>query len=158
MKKLLVAVLATLLCALTPAANAASVKGAQGQVLTVSTTTAKSGAMITVTGSRFDETVGIYLAFCVVPKKGKAPTPCGGGINKAGTGEASFWISSNPPPYAIGLTKEFLPGGRFVERVQVSRKIGAFDCAKITCAITVRADHLRGSDRSFDMFVPIKIK
>lgn len=158
MKKLLFIVIASLPFAINPAATAAVIQGAQGQVLTVSAITAKSGSMITVSGNNFDETVGIYLAFCVVPKKGELPTPCGGGINKAGLGEASFWISSNPPPYAIGLTKEFLPGGRFTEKVQVSRKIGKFDCAKVKCAITVRADHLRGNDRSFDMFVPVKIK
>lgn len=158
MKKLLFIVIASLPFAINPAATAAVIQGAQGQVLTVSAITAKSGSMITVSGNNFDETVGVYLAFCVVPKKGELPTPCGGGINKAGLGEASFWISSNPPPYAIGLTKEFLPGGRFTEKVQVSRKIGKFDCAKVKCAITVRADHLRGNDRSFDMFVPVKIK
>ena len=158
MKKLVVSVIAVIFCAIIPAANAASIKGAQGQLLTVSATSAKSGSMITVTGNRFDETVGIYLAFCVIPKKGAAPTPCGGGVNKAGTGEASFWISSNPPPYAVGLTEEFLPGGRFTQKVQVSRKIGKFDCTKVRCAITVRADHLRGNDRSYDMFIPVKIK
>lgn len=158
MKKLVVSVIAVIFCAIIPAANAASIKGAQGQLLTVSATTAKSGSMITVSGNRFDETVGIYLAFCVIPKKGAPPTPCGGGVNKAGTGEASFWISSNPPPYAVGLTEEFLPGGRFTQKVQVSRKIGKFDCTKVRCAITVRADHLRGNDRSYDMFIPVKIK
>ena len=151
-------VIASLPFAINPAATAAVIQGAQGQALTVSATTAKSGSMITVSGNRFDETVGIYLAFCVVPKKGQKPTPCGGGVNEAGVGDSSFWISSNPPPYAIGLTKEFLPGGRFTEKVQVSRKIGKFDCTKVKCAITVRADHLRGDDRSFDMFVPVKIK
>ena len=158
MKKLLFLIIALLSLAIIPAANAIEIKGTQGRVLTVSATTAKSGSMITVSGNNFDETVGIYLAFCVVPKKGQTPTPCGGGINKAGLGEASFWISSNPPPYAIGLTQEFLPSGRFIEKVQISRKIGKFDCAKVKCAITVRADHLRGNDRSFDMFVPVKIK
>jgi hypothetical protein len=158
MKRLLFVVIATLLLATSPAAHAAQIKGAQGQLLKVSATTAKSGSMITVSGNRFDETVGIYLAFCVVPKKGELPTPCGGGVNKAGTGESSFWISSNPPPYAIGLTDEFLPAGRFTHTVKVSKKIGKFDCTKVKCAITVRADHLRGNDRSYDMFIPVKIK
>jgi len=157
MKKLLALVLAIALLAMT-AAHAVSVKGSQGQQLTVSATTAKNGSMITVRGNRFDETVGIYLAFCVVPKKGELPTPCGGGVNKAGTGESSFWISSNPPPYAVGLTDEYLPGGRFTHTVKISKKIGKFDCTKVKCAITVRADHLRGNDRSYDMFVPVKIK
>ena len=158
MKKLLFVVIATLLLVTSPAAHAAQIKGAQGQLLKVSATTAKSGSMITVSGNRFDETVGIYLAFCVVPKKGELPTPCGGGVNKVGTGESSFWISSNPPPYAIGLTDEFLPAGRFTHTVKVSKKIGKFDCTKVKCAITVRADHLRGNDRSYDMFIPVKIK
>ena len=157
MKKLLALVVAIALLAM-PTAHAISVKGSQGQQLTVSATTAKNGSMITVSGNRFDETVGIYLAFCVVPKKGELPTPCGGGVNKAGTGESSFWISSNPPPYAIGLTDEFSPGGRFTHKVKISKKIGKFDCTKVKCAITVRADHLRGNDRSYDMFVPVKIK
>lgn len=141
-----------------PASSAASIKGSQGQLLTVSKTTVKSGSTVTVRGNYFDETVGIYLAFCVIPAKGKAPTPCGGGINKAGTGEASFWISSNPPPYAVGLTEEFLPGGRFTQKVKISKRIGKFDCTKVKCAITVRADHLRSNDRSSDLFIPITVK
>lgn len=157
MKKLVVLVLALAISAM-PTSHALSVQGAQGQTLSVSKTTVKSGTTLTVTGNYFDETVGIYLAFCVVPKKGQPPTPCGGGVNKAGLGDASFWISSNPPPYAVGLTDEFLPGGRFTQKVVVSRKIGKFDCKKVRCAITVRADHLRSNDRSSDMFIPIKIK
>ena len=157
MKKLLTVLVALTMAAM-PSAQAASVKGSQGQVLTAAVTSAKSGSMITVTGNRFDETVGIYLAFCVVPKKGQPPTPCGGGVNKAGLGDSSFWISSNPPPYAVGLTEEYLPGGRFTHKVQVSKKIGKFDCTKVKCAITVRADHLRSNDRSSDLFIPVKIK
>ena len=157
MKKLLVIVLIFSISSM-PISSAASVKGSQGQVLSVSKTTVKSGSVVTVKGNYFDETVGIYLAFCVIPAKGKAPTPCGGGINKAGLGEASFWISSNPPPYAIGLTEEFLPAGRFTQKVKISKKIGKFDCTKVKCAVTVRADHLRSNDRSSDLFIPITVK
>ena len=141
-----------------PISSAASIKGAQGQVMSVSKTTVKSGSVVTVRGNYFDETVGIYLAFCVIPAKGKPPTPCGGGINKAGLSEASFWISSNPPPYAVGLTEEFLPGGRFTQKVKISKKIGKFDCTKVKCAITIRADHLRSNDRSSDLFIPITVQ
>jgi len=141
----------------TPAIAAVSSKGSNGQILSVDKTTVRAGSMVTVTGKGFDETVGIYLAFCVVPKKGSAPTPCGGGVNKAGMGEASFWISSNPPPYAVGLTDEFLPGGRFTHTVKISRFIGKVDCRKVKCAVTVRADHLRSTDRTQDLFIPMKI-
>ena len=135
-----------------------TVTGSNGATLTASATTAKSGATLVVTGNHFDETVGIYVGFCVVPKKGKPPTPCGGGINKAGTGEASFWISSNPPPYGVGLAEEFLPGGRFTKKIKISRMIGKFDCTKVKCAITTRADHLMSDDRSFDIYIPITVK
>ena len=157
MKKLLALVLVISISSM-PLSSAASIKGSQGQVLSVSNTTVKSGSIVTVRGNFFDETVGIYLAFCVIPAKGKAPTPCGGGVNKAGISEASFWISSNPPPYAIGLTEEFLPGGRFTQKVKISKRIGRFDCTKVKCAITVRADHLRSNDRSSDLFIPITVK
>ena len=157
MKKLLVLIVALTVSSM-PLSSAGSIKGSQGQVLSVSKTTVKSGAVVTVKGNYFDETVGIYLAFCVIPAKGKAPTPCGGGVNKAGLSEASFWISSNPPPYAVGLTEEFLPGGRFTQKVKISKRIGKFDCTKVKCAITVRADHLRSNDRSSDLFIPITIK
>ena len=157
MRKIVALVVAITIASM-PASSATSAKGAQGQVLSVSKTSVKDGAMLTVNGKYFDETVGIYLAFCVIPPKGKAPTPCGGGVNKAGIGDASFWISSNPPPYAIGLTEEFLPGGRFTQKVKISKKIGKFDCTKIKCAITVRADHLRSNDRSSDLFIPITVK
>ena len=141
-----------------PPAQAQTVKGAQGQLLTTSSTTVKNGATITVTGKYFDETVGIYLGFCVLPQSRQVPTPCGGGINKQGIGDASFWISSNPPPYGVGLAEEFLPGGRFTKKIKIVSKIGKFDCRKVQCAITVRADHLRSEDRSFDVFIPVKIK
>jgi hypothetical protein len=157
MRKVLVIVVAILVAAM-PSSYAASIKGSQDQVLSVSKTTVKSGSTVTVNGKYFDETIGIYLAFCVVPPKGKAPTPCGGGVNKAGSSEASFWISSNPPPYAIGLTEEYLPGGRFTQKVKISKKIGKYDCTKVKCAITVRADHLRSNDRSSDLFIPIIVK
>jgi hypothetical protein len=152
------AIVVAILVATMPTSYAASIKGSQDQVLSVSKTTVKSGSTVTVKGKYFDETVGIYLAFCVIPPKGKAPTPCGGGVNKAGLGDSSFWISSNPPPYAIGLTDEFLPGGRFTQKVKISKRIGKFDCTKVKCAITVRADHLRSNDRSSDLFIPITVK
>ena len=153
---LLIALLLSL--ATMPIAQAQTVKGAQGQLLTTSSTTVKNGATITVTGKYFDETVGIYLGFCVLPKSAQVPTPCGGGVNKQGIGDASFWISSNPPPYGVGLAEEFLPGGRFTKKIKIVSKIGKFDCKKVQCAITVRADHLRSEDRSFDVFIPVKIK
>ena len=133
-------------------------KGEYGQTLSIKSNRVAPGSIIKVSGRGFDETVGIYLAICVIPAKGKAPTPCGGGVNKAGLGEASVWISSNAPGYAVGLTDEFLPGGRFTHNLSVSQRIGKFDCRKVRCAVTVRSDHLRTGDRTQDLFIPITIR
>ena len=152
------ALLISLLLPWQSAIAATTVTGTHQEVLTAEQTVAKSGQEITVTGAHFDESVGIYLAYCVKPKVNNPPTPCGGGINKAGVGDTSYWISSNPPPYGQGLAKPYKPGGRFREKVKVLKKIGNFDCTKVTCAITVRADHLNSNDRSFDIFIPIQIK
>ncbi len=86
--RLFILVIAVAASIQTPAIAAVSSKGSYGQVLTIDKATIRAGSMVSVSGKGFDETVGIYLAFCVVPKKGSAPTPCGGGVNKAGMGEA----------------------------------------------------------------------
>jgi hypothetical protein len=138
--------------------GAKSVTGEQGQILKVSRSVVKNNTKVFITGAGFDESVGIYVGYCLMPKSGEAPTPCGGGINKKGMGDSSFWISSNPPPYGIGLAAPFAPGGRFNVSMQLTKRIGAFDCSKVRCAVTVRADHLRSEDRSFDLFIPITIK
>jgi hypothetical protein len=137
---------------------AVSATSTNGATISIERKKFNKSTLVTVTGKDFDETVGIYLAYCVVPKKGSLPSPCGGGINKTGMGDASYWISSNPPPYGIGLAIPFTPGGRFSEKVSISRTIGKFDCRKVKCAITVRSDHLHEGDRTHDIFIPITIK
>lgn len=146
------------LTSIAPAQAAVTAKNANGSSISINKKVFSKPAQITVTGRGFDETVGIYLALCVMPKKGQLPTPCGGGVNKAGLGESSYWISSNPPPYGQGLAIEYLPGGRFSQKVSITKRIGKFDCTKVKCAITVRADHIRESDRSRDIFIPITFK
>jgi len=142
----------------TSSQSAKNIAGAQGQVLKVSKSVVKNNTKISVTGIGFDESVGIYVGYCVLPKKSEIPSPCGGGINKKGIGDSSYWISSNPPPYGVGLADPFAPGGRFKVSIMLTKKIGAIDCTKVSCAVTVRADHLRTDDRSFDLFIPITIK
>jgi hypothetical protein len=157
-RKILAALLLATLVAAPANAGAVVAKGIHGESIAVPTKSLKSGTLVTVTGTHFDESVGIYLAFCVLPVKGALPTPCGGGANKAGIGDASFWISSNPPPYGKGLAIPYNPGGRFTQKLLISRFIGKNDCKKIKCAITVRADHLMSQDRSYDLFIPVVIK
>lgn len=152
--------IALLLALMAPTAAHATVTstGSNGASISIAQSKFSKDIKIKVSGRNFDETVGIYLAYCVVPKKGAMPSPCGGGVNKSGTGEASYWISSNPPPYGVGLAIPFAPGGRFTEVVAVTKKIGKYDCRKVKCAITVRSDHLHEGDRSHDIYIPISIK
>jgi hypothetical protein len=151
-------VTALVVASASPANAAVTAKNPNGSSISIKQTTFSKPTQITVTGRGFDETVGIYLALCVVPKKGQLPTPCGGGVNKGGVGESSYWISSNPPPYGQALAIEYLPGGRFSQQVIITKRIGKFDCRKVKCAITVRADHTREGDRTRDIFIPITFK
>lgn len=141
-----------------------AVMGAHGETLKVSkTTSVKSGDVLAISGQHYDETIGIYVAFCKVVPNGKLPSPCGGGADKSGITGASEWISSNPPSYGLGLAKPYLPGGRFTVSLKISPIIAvpngkAIDCRKTACAIYTRADHTRGDDRSYDLAVPITFK
>jgi hypothetical protein len=156
-----VAITATLLfsaLAISPAAAKNSASGLSGQSISITSANLKisnKAQTVTVIGKGFDETIGLYLAFCVLPKSGAAPTPCGGGANKEGIGASSTWISSNAPPYGAGLAIPFKGGGRFNEKLSLTKMIGKFDCTKVKCAITVRSDHLHEGDRTNDLFIPI---
>ena len=138
--------------------------GSHGEMLKVSKSVGiKSGDSLVITGQHFDETIGIYVALCKVVSKGELPTPCGGGADKSGSLGAADWISSNPPSYGVGLAKPYLPGGRFSFSLKVSPVIAlpdgkSLDCRKIKCAIYTRADHTRGSDRSYDLLIPLNFK
>lgn len=141
----------------TAVSTAVTAKGAHGQTVTVSQAKKLSvkGQTVIVSGRRFDETVGIYVAMCVLPAKGGVPTPCGGGIDKTGASGASQWVSSNPPPYGIGLAIPFKVGGTFKVKLKVGPVIGTFDCRKINCGIITKADHLNEADRSADVVIPV---
>jgi hypothetical protein len=91
----------------------ATAEGGAGQTLSVSKATDldPAGEVVTVTGSGYDDSKGIYVSFCVLPPPGQKPTPCAGGIDLTGSGGSTIWISSDPPAYAKGLTTPFGPGG-----------------------------------------------
>ena len=115
------------------------------------------GDVVRVRGSGFDTGVGIYVALCVLDgvEPGAPPSPCGGGVDVEGTGGASIWISDTPPPYGVGLALPYGPGGTFDVELAVSARIGDVDCRERACGVVTRADHLRRSDRSQDVVVPV---
>ncbi|HEX7132442.1 MAG TPA: hypothetical protein VF228_07700 [Iamia sp.] len=115
-----------------------------------------AGQQVGVAGSGYDESKGIYVAFCVVTPPTTAPSPCGGGIDQTGATGASAWVSSNPPDYGEGLATPYGPGGSFSVNITVTPVIAdGFDCRRIQCAIVSRNDHQRTADRTQDIFIPV---
>ena len=124
--------------------------------LTVSQTTNlnPNGTSVTVRGSGYDITKGVYVIVCTQAAPGPQST-CVGGINIDGSSPSSVWVSSYPPSYAIGLTTEFQPDGSFNVTLLVVAKSGDLDCTLVKCGVVTRSDHLRYTDRTQDVFVPI---
>ena len=114
------------------------------------------GDTVVVTGSGYDETKGIYVGLCVITSPDEQPSPCGGGIDRAGATGASEWVSSNPPSYAVGLPIPYEPGGSFRVELSVSPTINdVVDCRNVECAIVTKNDHTIINDRSQDLVIPV---
>jgi hypothetical protein len=115
------------------------------------------GTLITVSGSGFDTSKGVYVFVCN-QATWNAKRRCIGGINMDGESPLSQWISSNPPGYAKGLTIEFGTDGSFAVPLLVraiDESTSLIDCSKEQCGVVAFADHTRRDDRSQDVFVPI---
>lgn len=140
-------------------------KGPEGQVLTVTPADHldPAGTTLSVTGSGYDDTIGVYLAFCVDNGPGVAPSPCLGGVDMGGSSGASVWISSDPPPYGVGIARPFGAGGTFDEQITVTATDAddegnvIADCldGSTKCVVATRADHTNAAVRSADVTVPV---
>ena len=113
-----------------------------------------NGTSVTVRGTGYDVKKGVYVIVCTQAAPGPQAT-CIGGVNIDGSSSSSVWVSSNPPNYAVGLTTPFLPDGSFTIELVVVAKSGALDCTVLKCGVVTRSDHLRYTDRTQDVFVPI---
>ncbi|QVQ54198.1 cell wall protein [Spiractinospora alimapuensis] len=139
-------------------------EGSGGQELSVSKTSDldPDGETVTVTGSGYDTSKGIYVALCDVSgaSSSQPPSPCLGGVDMEGEGGHSVWISSNPPPYGEGLAEPYDGSGTdggFTVQLRVQAADEFTDCldSGTECAVATRNDHTRGSDRGQDVFVPV---
>ena len=113
-----------------------------------------NGTSVTVRGTGYDVNKGVYVIVCSQAAPGPQAT-CVGGVNIDGSSSGSVWVSSNPPNYAVGLTTPFSPDGSFTVELVVVAKSGALDCTVLKCGVVTRSDHLRYTDRTQDVFVPI---
>lgn len=117
------------------------------------------GQAVAVAGSGYDSTKGIYVALCVIPPRNAIPSPCGGGVDREGSADASQWFSSNPPEYGVGLARPYGPGGSFSTNFNVQAEIApGIDCRQVRCALVTRSDHTRTSDRSQDLMIPVRFR
>lgn len=115
------------------------------------------GEQVTVRGSGYDRSKGVYVAFCVDNGPGQVPTPCGGGADTEGSSGNSVWISSFPPAYGTGLARPYGDGGTFEVQIHVKAQLNEeVDCRQVRCAVVTRNDHTRSEDRSQDLLVPIR--
>lgn len=113
------------------------------------------GQPVTVGGTGYDPAKGIYVALCVIPPAGQAPTPCGGGQDRTGTTGSSAWITSTADD-GDGLSVPYGPGGSFSVTLTVGPAINStLDCRQVRCAIVTRNDHHRTSDRGHDLLLPV---
>jgi len=122
--------------------------------LSQSTGLSSQGTRITVRGTGFDASKGVYVIVCNQAAWTDARR-CVGGVNIDGSSPVSEWISSNPPAYAKGLTVPFATDGSFTITLLVRANGDAIDCSKEPCGVVSFADHTRRDDRSQDVFVPI---
>lgn len=114
-----------------------------------------AGVRVTVRGTGYDPAKGVYVGVCTQAAPSASAATCIGGVDMGGDSPSLAWVSSNPPPYAVGLTQPYDPGGTFVVSILVVARSGDIDCRVLRCGIISRNDHLRYSDRSQDVFVPI---
>lgn len=113
-----------------------------------------NGTSVTVRGTGYNISKGVYVIVCTQAAPGPQST-CVGGVNIDGSSASSVWINSQPPSYAVGLTTAFQPDGSFSVVLSVVAKSGALDCTVVKCGVVTRSDHLRYTDRTQDVFVPI---
>lgn len=136
-----------------------SAKGVDGQTVNVDKSSRlTSGTKVSVTGTGFNTSHGIYVAFCQLPARGLRPENCYGGINLDGKGAGSVWITNKVPFATMKLAKKWGKNGSFSVQVEVVRFIGTTDCKRVKCGIVTRADHFEPDYRRADVLVPLTFK
>ncbi|WP_405947935.1 hypothetical protein OG588_16280 [Streptomyces prunicolor] len=126
--------------------------------LTAPGTAAAAGQVITVTGSGYNTSQGVYVGLCAVSgAQGAAkPTPCLGGQDETGTTGASHWVN-NTFGGLFANSSTFGTGGTFSVQIFVKATLddGRVCGEDVDCAIVTRADHFDSEDRKYDVHVPV---
>ncbi len=123
---------------------------------------AQTGDRVTVVGTGYDESTGIYVAVCKrAVDVDTRPTPCIGGVPDVVEGEAtedwsaSVWVNDSPNWRLFGA-RPWQDGGSFSAKLLLVDADGSLDCRVDECAIYTRADHTALGDRTQDLFLPLQ--
>lgn len=145
------------------------VKEADGTELDLARLT--PGETLTVRGTGFDASIGIYVSFCKIQDDAaERPTPCLGGIPEdaqtendaeaqaqADTPIESAWVTDNWAWRAFA-THRYLDAseGTFEVTLLVpAAESEGLDCRVDECGLYTRADHTALDDRLQDVYLPI---
>jgi hypothetical protein len=140
-----------------PVASSATTTNAVVSTTSVAKSTATSASNSSAGSGAPTSTIGTASRPKLSVSQVNNLNPNGTTVTVRGTGYDvnKVWVSSNPPNYAIGLTTPFSPDGSFTVDLVVVAKSGALDCTVLKCGVVTRSDHLRYTDRTQDVFVPI---
>ncbi|MFD7708555.1 hypothetical protein ACFV6E_01885 [Streptomyces sp. NPDC059785] len=126
--------------------------------VTAPDTAAAAGQVITVSGSGFNTSQGIYVGLCAVEgnQGDSKPTPCLGGQDESGSTGASHWVN-NTFGGMFANSSKYGTGGSFNVQIFVKATLddGRVCGEDVDCAVVTRADHLDSGDRNYDVHVPI---
>ncbi|MFD4571119.1 hypothetical protein ACFWNK_07985 [Streptomyces sp. NPDC058417] len=126
--------------------------------LTAPNTATAAGQVITVTGSGYNTSQGVYVGLCVVDgaQGANKPTPCLGGQDETGATGASHWVN-NTFGGLFANSSKFGTGGTFSVQIFVKATLddGRVCGEDVDCAVVTRADHFDSGDRKYDVHVPI---
>ncbi|TXS48622.1 hypothetical protein EAO75_17070 [Streptomyces sp. uw30] len=127
-------------------------------LLTAPATATAAGQVITVSGSGYNTSQGIYVSLCVVDgaQGANKPTPCLGGQDESGSTGASHWVN-NTFGGMFANSSKFAAGGTFSVQIYVKATLddGSVCGEDVECAVVTRADHFDSGDRKYDVHVPI---
>jgi hypothetical protein len=124
-------------------------------VLSTSTGVDPAGETITVTGSGFDSTRGVYGMFC--KRAAGALGTAGGRAGGADCASTQFWITNPGPGVPPTGTTPWTGSGTFQLSFPVSATFGTVDCraSGVVCGIQIRNDHNDPGVYDQDSFAPI---
>ncbi|RIJ69795.1 hypothetical protein D1871_21300 [Nakamurella silvestris] len=100
---------------------------------------------------------GFYLMTAVDQGPGKAASPAIGGVDLTGEGKSSVWITNFPYVGSESVVENYGSDGALTVKYPVVSSDDFTDCTTVPegCVLYLRVDHRQGSNRAFDVRLPV---